>query len=93
MRLIDTLERLFEEQEKQHGLSKNRALLNAGIDPTQYQAYKKANRLLTNEMLERLGKTGAVGLSTEELIARKAIEMFGIDIIYLAYQIVTQNLG
>ena len=55
--LFDRLESLFLEMEKRTGLKKHRILLEAGIDPAQYRAYKRANRALSDDMLDRLGKS------------------------------------
>lgn len=77
MSMFDRLEALFLEMEKRTGLKKHRILLEAGIDPAQYRAYKRASRALSDDMLERLGKSAYVHISPERLKAWKAIDEFG----------------
>jgi hypothetical protein len=75
--MFDRLEALFLEMEQRTGLKKHRILLEAGIDPAQYRAYKRAGRCLSEDMLDRLGKSSHVHLSVERLRAWKAIDEFG----------------
>jgi hypothetical protein len=75
--MFDRLEALFLEMEQRTGLKKHRILLEAGIDPAQYRAYKRASRCLSEDMLDRLGKSSHVHLSVERLKAWKALDEFG----------------
>lgn len=77
MTLFDRMEALFLEVEQRTGLKKHRILLEAGIDPAQYRAYKRANRILSDDMLERLGNSEHVHISMDRLKAWKAIDEFG----------------
>jgi hypothetical protein len=77
MSMFDRLEALFLEMEQRTGLKKHRILLEAGIDPAQYRAYKRASRCLSEDMLDRLGKSSHVHLSVERLKAWKALDEFG----------------
>lgn len=84
MSMFDRLEALFLEMEQRTGLKKHRILLEAGIDPAQYRAYKRASRALSDDMLERLGKSAHVHISTERLKAWKAIDEFGAAVLHEA---------
>lgn len=84
MSMFDRLEALFLEMEQRTGLKKHRILLEAGIDPAQYRAYKRASRALSDDMLERLGKSAHVHISAERLKAWKAIDEFGAAVLHEA---------
>ncbi|WP_303674559.1 hypothetical protein [Vampirovibrio chlorellavorus] len=81
MSMFDRLEALFLEIEQKTGLKKHRILLEAGIDPAQYRAYKRASRSLSDDMLERLGKSEQVHVSVTRLKAWKAIDEFGSEVL------------
>ncbi len=87
MDLFERLEQLFSEIEAKTGLKKNRVLLEAGIDPAQYRAYKRASRLLSDDMLDRLGKSAHVHIPAARLKAWKAIDAFGPDVINESMQV------
>jgi hypothetical protein len=91
MSLFDRLEALFLEMEKRTGLKKHRILLEAGIDPAQYRAYKRAGRALSDDMLERLGKSDHVHLSVERLKAWKAIDEFGPAVLVEAIKVLQEE--
>ena len=91
MTLFDRIEALFLEIEQIKGLKKHRILLEAGIDPAQYRAYKRANRALSDDMLDRLGKSEHVHLSTERLKAWKAIDEFGAPVLMEALQVLEEE--
>jgi hypothetical protein len=91
MALFERLETLFLEIEQKTGLKKNRILLEAGIDPAQYRAYKRASRVLSDDMLDRLGKSPYVHVSPERLKAWKAIEAFGPDVLREAIQVLSEE--
>ena len=91
MTLFDRLEILFLEMEKRTGLKKHRILLEAGIDPAQYRAYKRAGRALSDDMLDRLGKSEYVHVSIERLKAWKAIDEFGPDVLLEALQVLQEE--
>jgi len=93
MTLFDRLESLFLEMEKRTGLKKHRILLEAGIDPAQYRAYKRANRALSDDMLDRLGKSEQVHLSIERLKAWKAIDEFGPAVLQEALTVLEEEGG
>lgn len=84
MSMFDRLEALFLEMEQRTGLKKHRILLEAGIDPAQYRAYKRASRALSDDMLERLGKSAHVHISADRLKAWKAIDEFGAAVLHEA---------
>lgn len=87
MALFDRLESLFQEVEQRTGMKKHRILLEAGIDPAQYRAYKRVLRPLSDDMLERLGKSHHIHLSTIRLKAWKAIDAFGPEVLQEALQV------
>lgn len=89
--LFDRLEALFLEMEKRTGLKKHRILLEAGIDPAQYRAYKRANRALSDDMLDRLGKSEHVHISVERLKAWKAIDEFGSEVLMEAIKVLQEE--
>lgn len=91
MTLFDRLEALFLEMEERTGLKKHRILLEAGIDPAQYRAYKRANRVLSDDMLERLGKSEYVHVGVDRLKAWKAIDEFGITVLLEALQVLKEE--
>jgi hypothetical protein len=91
MALFERLENLFSEIEKRTGLKKNRVLLEAGIDPAQYRAYKRASRVLSDDMLERLGKSSSVHVSVECLKAWKAIDEFGSAVLHEAIRVLQEE--
>lgn len=91
MTLFDRLEALFLEMEKRTGLKKHRILLEAGIDPAQYRAYKRAGRSLSADMLERLGKSEHAHVSIERLKAWKAIDEFGPAVLLEAIQVLQEE--
>jgi len=91
MTLFDRIEALFLEIEQRTGLKKHRVLLEAGIDPAQYRAYKRANRVLSDDMLERLGKSEHVHISMERLKAWKAIDEFGSEVLQEALQVLQEE--
>lgn len=93
MILFERLENLFLEIEKRTGLKKNRVLLEAGIDPAQYRAYKRANRVLSDDMLERLGKSSSVHLTVQRLKAWKAIDEFGEEVLQEAILVFQEEEG
>lgn len=87
MSMFDRLEALFLEIEQKTGLKKHRVLLEAGIDPAQYRAYKRASRSLSDDMLERLGNSEQVHVSVERLKAWKAIDEFGPKVLQEAIEV------
>jgi|GEM_PF-1610866 len=91
MTLFDRLEALFLEMEKRTGLKKHRILLEAGIDPAQYRAYKRAGRVLSDDMLERLGKSEHTAVSIERLKAWKAIDEFGPAVLLEALEVLQEE--
>ena len=91
--LFDRLEALFLEMEKRTGLKKHRILLEAGIDPAQYRAYKRADRALSDDMLDRLGKSEHVHISVERLKAWKAIDQFGSTVLTEAMKVLQEESG
>ncbi|WP_373533250.1 hypothetical protein [Vampirovibrio sp.] len=93
MSMFDRLESLFLEMEQRTGLKKHRILLEAGIDPAQYRAYKRASRCLSDDMLDRLGKSSHVHLSVERLRAWKAIDEFGPAVLREAIQVLEEEVS
>lgn len=91
MSMFDRLETLFLEMEQRTGLKKHRILLEAGIDPAQYRAYKRASRPLSDDMLDRLGKSAYVHVSVERLRAWKAIDEFGAAVLLEAIQVLREE--
>jgi hypothetical protein len=91
MTLFDRMDALFLEVEKRTGLKKHRILLEAGIDPAQYRAYRRANRILSDDMLERLGNSEHVHVSTERLKAWKAIDEFGSTVLVEALNVLREE--
>lgn len=91
MSMFDRLEALFLEMEQRTGLKKHRILLEAGIDPAQYRAYKRASRCLSDDMLDRLGKSSHVHLSVERLRAWKAIDEFGPAVLREAINVLQEE--
>lgn len=93
MTLFERLEALFVEVESMTGLKKHRVLLEAGIDPAQYRAYKRASRPLSDDMLARLGSSPNVHVSVERLRAWKAIDEFGPDVLKEALSVLKEEAG
>lgn len=91
MKLIDYVEQLFNKQAERTGEKRSRLLLNTGVDPAQYRAYHKANRLLSDDMLERIASTYPDMTTYEELKARKAIDQYGSQVIKTACGIVKKE--
>lgn len=87
MKLIDYIEQIFDEHANQTGEKRSRIIINTGIDPAQYRAYQKANRLLSDDMLQRIAKTYPQATTLEELRARKALDQYGSKVIALAHKI------
>jgi hypothetical protein len=93
MTLFDRIETLFVEIEQRKGLKKHRILLEAGIDPAQYRAYKRANRVLSDDMLDRLGKSEHVHISIERLKAWKALDKFGASVLREGLKVLQEEEG
>lgn len=91
MSLFDRMDALFLEIEKRTGLKKHRILLEAGIDPAQYRAYRRANRILSDDMLERLGNSEHVHISIDRLKAWKAIDEFGSSVLLEALRVLREE--
>lgn len=91
MSLFDRMDALFLEIEKRTGLKKHRILLEAGIDPAQFRAYRRANRILSDDMLERLGNSEHVHISIERLKAWKAIDEFGPSVLIEALKVLREE--
>jgi hypothetical protein len=91
MSLFNRLEALFAEAEQNTGLKKHRILLDAGIDPAQYRAYKRASRALSDDMLERLGNSPYINATVERLRAWKAIDEFGPIVLREALQVLEEE--
>lgn len=87
MKLIDYIEQIFNEHAEQTGEKRSRIIINTGIDPAQYRAYQKANRLLSDDMLQRIAHTYPQATTLEELRARKALEQYGATVIVAASKI------
>lgn len=87
---MDFYERLalvFAGLENDRGLKRQRVMLNSGLDSAQYQAYKRANRLPSLEMLQRLATCDDFPLTLHRLQAFKAIEKYGSAILYDAIEV------
>jgi len=91
MSLFDRMDALFLDIEQRTGLKKHRILLEAGIDPAQYRAYRRANRILSDDMLERLGNSEHVHISMDRLKAWKAIDEFGLSVLVEALNVLREE--
>lgn len=78
------LDELFESIEKKTGFSKQRILIELGLDPSQFRAYKKANRLPSSPMLASIAKSSLCPLSITTLTAWKALQEYGEEVIVKA---------
>lgn len=87
MKLIEHIEQIFTEHAEKTGEKRSRIIINTGIDPAQYRAYQKANRLLSDDMLQRIANTYPQTTTLEELRARKALEQYGSTVISVACKI------
>lgn len=90
-KLFDRLEKVFDELKRDSGKTKSRILVDAGIDPAHYRGYHKANRPLTDEMLERLGNSPHFPYSASTLKAWKLIDEYGADTLVEALRILGQE--
>lgn len=93
MRLFERLESLFDEIEKNTGMSKHRVLLEAGVDPAQFRAYRRAERLLSDDMLTRLGQSEHFPVSKKRLMAWKAIDEYGAQVLSEAMRVLQEEQG
>ena len=81
MNFYARIEQLLSDAESEDGLSKHRILLESGIDPSQYRAYKRAGRLLSKQMLVCLSNSPHCLYSLNTLMAWKALEEYGEEAI------------
>jgi hypothetical protein len=91
MFLFERMDALFIDIEQRTGLKKQRILLEAGIDPAQFRAYKRANRVLSDDMLQRLGSSAHVHIPLERLRAWKAIDEFGATVLLEALNVLKEE--
>jgi hypothetical protein len=74
--LFDNVERLFMEAKERTGVSRDRILLNCGIDPAQYRSYLRAGRLLSDAMLERLSQSEELRIKLTSLKGWRALDEY-----------------
>lgn len=77
MDFYDRLEELLILLESKSGLSKHRILIEAGVDPSQFRAYKNAGRSLSKPMLTSLAEYAYCPYSLDVLLAWKVIHEYG----------------
>lgn len=70
-RLFQILEDALNLAESK-GISRNRIMLDVGLDPAQYRKYFRENKLLSDTMLERLSNSPFIPYTYEELRLFKA---------------------
>lgn len=91
MNFYSRLDGLFESIEKKTGLSKQRILIELGLDPAQFRAYKKANRVPSNPMLISISKSSLCPYSITTLSAWKALHEYGIEVIQEAAKLARKD--
>ena len=75
-RIISEIERILGEVEKNHGIKKSRLLLDVGIDPAQYRAYVRDDRVFSDTMLQRFAKSPYIGIKYDDLKAITALDEY-----------------
>lgn len=63
--------------QSQTGLSRRQILLEAGIDPSQYQAYKRAERVSSKQMLIGITNLPNCPYSLDTLLAWQIVHIYG----------------
>lgn len=91
MNFYTRLDELFEDIEEQTGLSRHRLLIEMGLDPTQYRAYRKAGRLLSDPMLISIAKSSLCTYTLNTLMAWKALSEYGEEVIEVAAKLIKQD--
>lgn len=87
MNFYDRLEAVFARIKDECGLSKQQALLKAGIDPASFYGYKRSNRLPNPEWLERLAMLPEFPIEKSRLKAWRAIDEFGAEVLAEAIKV------
>lgn len=91
MNFYARIEQLLSTAENETGLSKHRILLESGIDPSQYRSYQRAGRLLSKHMLVCLANSTHCPYSLNSLLAWKALEEYGEQVVLEAAALVNQK--
>lgn len=87
LRLYKRIETVFSQVKKNFGYSATRILLDAGVDPRNYSNYKRNNRALTDEWLEKLGGLPYFPVSATRLKAWKLLDEVGGEVLGEAWEI------
>lgn len=74
----------LEQKAQELGISRNKLLLEGAVDTAQFYAYMKANRPLSNSLLEALASIEQLGLSLPHLKALRALDEYGDEVVRLA---------
>lgn len=91
MDFYERISKLFQEAKLQTGYSKHRILLDVGVDPAQFHSYKRAGRLLSDDMLIRLGQSPLIPATTKKLLAWKALASYSPEVIIEAQKVLSEN--
>lgn len=91
MDFYERISKLFQEVKLQTGYTRHRILLEAGVDPAQFHAYKRAGRLLSDDTLTRLGQSPLIPATTKKLFAWKALASYSPEVIIEAQKVLGEN--
>jgi hypothetical protein len=91
MDFYSRIDDMLSDIEEETGLSKHRLLIELGLDPTQFRAYRKAGRVLSNPMLVSISKSPLCPYTLNTLMAWKALQEFGEEVIEIANKIVKKD--
>lgn len=91
MKFYERLEGLFNEIESSQGIGRSQIMMRTGLDSAQYRAYKRENRLPSEEMLKRLSSCSEFNIRLENLQAWKALDEYNHISLLKASQIIVQE--
>jgi transcriptional regulator with XRE-family HTH domain len=91
MKFYERLEGLFNRIEQSQGISRSQIIMRTGLDPAQYRAYKRENRLPSDEMLKKLSSCSEFNIRLENLQAWKALDEYSQRSLLRAFQIILQE--
>jgi len=91
MDFYSRIDGMLADIEAENGLSKHRILIELGLDPNQFRAYRKAGRTLSNPMLVSISNSQLCPYTLNTLLAWKALQEYGEEVIEIANKIAKKD--